>query len=93
MVVMSTNGMVQLREFPTLIPDIEILRDLLMKEGVIRCGIDQYEVVIQHKCKFALNHYYGIIFHNLTIPSHFIHLPKDHFHSYMREHAQCWFVQ
>jgi transposase len=34
MTVLSTNGKVQHKEFSTLTPDIEVIRDLLMEEGV-----------------------------------------------------------
>ena len=40
MAVLSTNGKVQLKEFSTLIPDIEVLRNLLMKEGVKQVAIE-----------------------------------------------------
>jgi transposase len=40
MAVLSTNGKVQLKEFSTLTPDIEVLRDLLMKEGVNQVAME-----------------------------------------------------
>lgn len=40
MAVLSTNGKVQLKEFSTLTPDIEVLRDLLIKEGVQRVAME-----------------------------------------------------
>ena len=40
MAVLSTNGRVQLREFSTLTADIEVLRELLMNEGVQEIALE-----------------------------------------------------
>lgn len=40
MAVLSTNGKVQLKEFSTLTPDIELLRNLLLKQGVQQVAME-----------------------------------------------------
>jgi hypothetical protein len=54
---MPTNDKVQLREFSTLTPDVEFLRDLLMKEGIQQVAIESTGIYRVPACRLLEKHF------------------------------------